>query len=118
MILAGRIWDLERNQSNVLVQHDQAVKCIHWVDARGLIVTGSWDRTLKYTPSNMQNTVATVSVNERVYAMDVVGDICVVACGNSIQKSFWPLVIMPLRCQISAKSMEECSTWHLTVPAL
>ena len=76
------MWDLERNQSSVLVQHDQAVKSIHWLDTRGLIVTGSWDRTLKYTPSNMQNTIATVNVNERVYAMDVIGDIAVVACAD------------------------------------
>ena len=55
----GRIWDLERNASNVLAQHEQGIKCINWVDSRALVVTGSWDRTLKYWPTNMNGAMAT-----------------------------------------------------------
>eukprot|EP00960_Hanusia_phi_P068080 766759-Hanusia_phi.AAC.2 len=80
----------------------QPIKSVHWVQNQNLIVTGSWDKTLKYwdvwtvllhlylnkdvTFSKVNqvgnDAVATIGLNERVYSMDVNGNIAVVACAD------------------------------------
>lgn len=45
----GRMYDLTTGQTAQIAQHDAPVKSIGWVDAPqgGILVTGSWDKTLK-----------------------------------------------------------------------
>lgn len=50
-----------------------------------MIVTGGWDKTLKFWPVSSLGTgtpAATVQLSDRVYAMDVKGDCMVVALGD------------------------------------
>ena len=77
----------------------QPIKSVHWIQNQNLVVTGSWDKTLKYwdvwiefsclhvtmeskvSQVNRVGTdaVATIGLNERVYSMDVNGNLAVVA---------------------------------------
>ncbi|EKX39040.1 hypothetical protein GUITHDRAFT_114918 [Guillardia theta CCMP2712] len=60
------------------------IKSVHWIQNQNLVVTGSWDKTLKYWDVNRVGTdaVATIGLNERVYSMDVNGNLAVVACAD------------------------------------
>ena len=82
---AGKCWDLASNQVVQYAQHEGAIKCVHWVEAHNMIVTGGWDKTLKFWPINSLGTgtpAATVNLTDRVYAMDVKGDCMVVALAD------------------------------------
>lgn len=47
-----------------------------------MLVTGSWDRTLRYWDLRQQNPVHTQALPERVYAMDVKHPLLVVGTAN------------------------------------
>lgn len=47
-----------------------------------MLVTGSWDKTLKYWDTRTPTATATVPLPERVYCMDVVGQLQVVGCAD------------------------------------
>mmetsp|Transcript_9758 Transcript_9758/g.36354 ORF Transcript_9758/g.36354 Transcript_9758/m.36354 type:complete len:352 (-) Transcript_9758:162-1217(-) len=63
-------------------KHDAPIKAIRPVQDINMIITGSWDKTLKYWDARMSSTNPAGSVNlpERVYAMDVKKNVAVVAC--------------------------------------
>lgn len=47
---AGRMLDVQTGQSSQVAQHASPVKSVRWTDMHGgLLVTGSWDKTLKVT---------------------------------------------------------------------
>jgi mRNA export factor len=64
--------------------HDQPIKCIESISVGGqnMIVTGSWDKTIKYWDCRQQNPVASVQCKERVYAMDTRDQLLVVATAD------------------------------------
>lgn len=46
---AGRMFDLVTGQSVQVAQHSAPIKAVKWIDAPqgGILVTGSWDKTIK-----------------------------------------------------------------------
>lgn len=45
---AGRMYDVQAGQSTQVAQHQAPIKSVRWTDMHGgLLVTGSWDRTIK-----------------------------------------------------------------------
>ena len=90
--------DVQSGQSSQVAAHDEAVKCVKWIDAQGgILATGSWDKTIKvgnafsvritdsylwmymqYWDLRTQNPVATVTLPERCYTMDVAFPLLVV----------------------------------------
>ncbi|CAD6892220.1 unnamed protein product [Tilletia controversa] len=68
---AGRMFDVQTQQSQQIAQHDQAIRCLRWVDFNGgILATGSWDKTVKYWDLRSPNPVATAQLAERCYTMD------------------------------------------------
>jgi len=55
--------------------HDQPIRCVRFFDApqanAQMLVTGSWDKTIKYWDLRQSTPVATLSVQDRVYTLDV-----------------------------------------------
>jgi len=64
--------------------HDSPIKSAKFVEVSGteILVTGSWDRTIKYWDMRSPNPVGTVQFSERVYAMDVKDKLLVVALAD------------------------------------
>jgi mRNA export factor len=64
--------------------HDAPIKCIESISVGGqnMIVTGSWDKTIKYWDCRQQTPVASVQCKERVYAMDTRDQLLVVATAD------------------------------------
>ncbi|KAJ1914689.1 RNA export factor gle2 [Tieghemiomyces parasiticus] len=77
---AGRMFDITTGQATQVAQHDNAIRCMRYVQVSGqnVLVTGSWDKTLKYWDTRTPNPVATVTLPERCYTMDAVQQLLVV----------------------------------------
>mmetsp|Transcript_44410 Transcript_44410/g.105894 ORF Transcript_44410/g.105894 Transcript_44410/m.105894 type:complete len:338 (-) Transcript_44410:169-1182(-) len=81
----GKAWDLQSDQNVQFAVHDQPIKFVAEVPALNMIVTGSWDKSLKFWPkATLGNGTAagTVQMGERIYAMDVKNEVAVVACAD------------------------------------
>ncbi|WFD06336.1 RNA export factor gle2 [Malassezia vespertilionis] len=77
----ARCFDLNTNQTSVVAQHNDTIRCVRWMAALGgALVTGSWDKTVKVWKIEPQPTLVTsIDLPERVYAMDVIGPVIIVA---------------------------------------
>jgi mRNA export factor len=53
--------------------HDEPIKCVRMFEMNGnqMLVTGSWDKTIKYWDLRTSAAVASVTCQDRVYTMDV-----------------------------------------------
>ncbi|KAH0613195.1 uncharacterized protein H6S33_009575 [Morchella sextelata] len=71
---AARMYDLTTGSSQQVAAHDEPVRCVRMFQAPNageMLVTGSWDKTLKYWDLRQQQPAATVQMQERVYTLDV-----------------------------------------------
>lgn len=63
-----------------IAAHDAPIRCVRSVEINGqpMVVTGSWDKTIKYWDLRQSTAVATVNMQDRVYTMDVKDNLLVV----------------------------------------
>ncbi|EGP83103.1 poly(A)+ RNA export protein [Zymoseptoria brevis] len=75
---AARMLDLggDITKPTQVAAHDEPIRCVESFQANGtpMLVTGSWDKTVKYWDLRQQTPVASLDVKERVYTMDVRND--------------------------------------------
>ncbi|KAF2663960.1 WD40 repeat-like protein [Microthyrium microscopicum] len=59
--------------------HDEPIKCVKFFETGGnqMLVTGSWDKKIRYWDLRQQTPAASVDLKERVYSMDVRGKLLV-----------------------------------------
>ena len=85
---AARMIDLGAGQNvgTQVAAHDQPVRSVRFFDnpqgGQQMLVTGSWDKTIKYWDLRQSQPVATVQCQERVYTMDVSGKLLVVGTAD------------------------------------
>jgi len=78
----AKMWNLSGAPIQI-AQHNAPIKSICCLDEfNNTIITGSWDKTLKYWDSRSPMPACDVALPERVYSMDCGGAICVVATGD------------------------------------
>lgn len=79
---AARLWDVTTGQSTQVAAHDDPIRSARWFTPPGanaqMVVTGSWDKTIKYWDPRQQQPIGSVKLLERVYTMDVCGDLLVI----------------------------------------
>lgn len=74
------MWNLATNQKQVVAKHDAPIfHTFHVKEMSNMLVTGSWDKTLRYWDLRQPNPVHTQPLPERVYAMDIRYPLLVVA---------------------------------------
>lgn len=68
-----KCWDLNSNQCIQVAQHDSPVKVCKWIKAQtySCLMTGSWDKTLKFWDLRTQSPMLTIPLPERCYCADV-----------------------------------------------
>jgi mRNA export factor len=78
----AKLYDISTGQSSQVAAHDAPVKCVRFIQApqtnAEMLVTGSWDKKLKYWDLRTPNPVATLDMQERVYTLDVAQGLMVV----------------------------------------
>ncbi|KAH8596331.1 WD40-repeat-containing domain protein [Bisporella sp. PMI_857] len=83
---AARMIDLGANQTTgaQIAVHDQPIRCVRFCEIMGnqMVVTGSWDKTIKYWDMRQPTPAATVQMQERVYTMDVKDNLLVVGTAD------------------------------------
>ncbi|ODV95329.1 hypothetical protein PACTADRAFT_50064 [Pachysolen tannophilus NRRL Y-2460] len=71
---AVRLYDIQSGQQQQIGIHDAPVKSVRYVEVTNsnqpVVVSGSWDKTLKYWDMRTPQPIATINLPERVYAMD------------------------------------------------
>lgn len=75
----ARCWNLSTNQEVIIGQHTAPIKSIHYVKELNVVVTGSFDKTVKYWDMRQQQPACNIQLNERVYTMDVKEKVMAVA---------------------------------------
>jgi len=76
--------DLNTQQTTQVAAHDQPIRCVEMIENQGspLLITGSWDKKVKYWDLRQQNAVATLDCQDRVYCMDVRDKLLVVGTAD------------------------------------
>ncbi|KAI1402493.1 WD40 repeat-like protein [Hypoxylon fuscum] len=82
----AKVCDLQTLQTAQVAAHDQTVRCARFFELPNsngpMLVTGSWDKTIKYWDLRTSNPVGTVQCQERVYSMDVRNSLLVVGTAD------------------------------------
>lgn len=73
------LWDLGAEAPTQVATHDMPINFVHWHAERQLLVTGSWDRTLRYWDIRQSKPTVTIRLPEQLCAADARGHITVVA---------------------------------------
>ena len=79
------MWQLGQQPSGVPTQigaHDAPIKGVGFVKSTNTIVTGGWDRKLKFWDARSPNPAGVFDLPERVYAMDIRDSLLVVGTAN------------------------------------
>ncbi|KAI9835832.1 MAG: RNA export factor gle2 [Sclerophora amabilis] len=111
---AARMMDLgsgSTTTSQQVAAHDQPIRAVRFIDVpnsnQPMLVTGSWDRTVKYWDLRSPNPVASLECQERVYTLDVRDKLMVIGTAerfinvvnlNEPQK-FYKTIQSPLKWQ-------------------
>ncbi|KAL5992253.1 hypothetical protein ACLOJK_013169 [Asimina triloba] len=67
-----KMWPvMSGGQPVTVAMHDAPIKEIAWIPEMNLLVSGSWDKTLKYWDTRQQNPVHTQQLPDRCYALTV-----------------------------------------------
>ncbi|KAI8609222.1 WD40-repeat-containing domain protein [Chytriomyces sp. MP71] len=80
---AGKMMDIQTGQTTQVAGHDAPISCARFAEgiagAGPMVVTGSWDKTLKYWDLRTPNPAFTLQMPERVYSLDIAFPLMVVA---------------------------------------
>ncbi|EED20252.1 nuclear pore complex protein (SonA), putative [Talaromyces stipitatus ATCC 10500] len=86
---AARLLDLGANATTPLqvAAHDAPIRCCEMIpnptnSAQPLLITGSWDKKVKYWDLRQQTPIAQVECQERVYTMDVKNKLLVIGTAD------------------------------------
>ncbi|KAF2351434.1 WD40 repeat [Trinorchestia longiramus] len=77
-----KTFDLNTNAEAVLGSHDSAIRCVEYCNDLNVVVTGSWDNSVKVWDPRQQREVGTHQQNYKVYTMGMCGDRVVVGTAN------------------------------------
>lgn len=78
----ANVWDLQSNQIMPIAKHDAPIKTCHWIPSLQMLMTGGWDKLLKFWDCRQQQPVGQFTLPERVYAADVLGDMALIATAD------------------------------------
>mmetsp|Transcript_26954 Transcript_26954/g.53768 ORF Transcript_26954/g.53768 Transcript_26954/m.53768 type:complete len:358 (-) Transcript_26954:879-1952(-) len=78
---AVKMWDIASGTSTPtkVGEHSAPVKAVHFVQSSNLVVSGGWDGMLKFWDCRSPTPAGQFQLPERVYDMDLQGDVLVVA---------------------------------------
>ncbi|KAK9385835.1 WD40-repeat-containing domain protein [Lipomyces mesembrius] len=103
-----RMVDLESGRCNVVGDHDDAVKSVLFHRQSGLVVSGSWDRTVQLLDCRTNGRVHISRQPHKVFSMDMAGNLLVVGmAGRAVH-------IYDIRHMAEPFQRRESSLKHMT----
>lgn len=80
----AKVCDVTTGVTAQVAQHERPVRCVRFFDNGGspMVITGSWDKTVKYWDLRQQTAVGTLQCQERVYTMDVRDNLLVIGTAD------------------------------------
>ncbi|MCJ1475411.1 RNA export factor gle2 [Lambiella insularis] len=108
---AGRMMDLQSGTTTQVAVHDQPIRCARFVDvsnaAGPILVTGSWDKTVKYWDLRQSTAIASIACQDRVYTMDAKDKLLVIGTADryinvvnlDLPDKFYKTIQSPLKWQ-------------------
>jgi len=78
----AKCWSLQTGQATVVGQHNSPIKDLCWMEEMQCLVTGSWDKTLKFWDGRSPTPGYTNQLPERLFSMDVKYPLCVAATAD------------------------------------
>lgn len=81
----ARCWDLEGGDTATSIQvaqHGAGITKMSWIEEMKALLTGSWDKSLKYWDTRSPSPAITINLTERLYAMDSLFPILVAATAD------------------------------------
>ena len=123
---AARMLDLKANPTAAqqVAAHDRPIRCARFIDVPGqadqILVTGSWDKTIKYWDLRQSTPVASVDCQERVYSMDARDKMLIIGTADryintvdlSQPQKFYKTIQSPLKWQTRVVSCFNDSTGY------
>jgi len=104
-----KCYDINSSQESALGTHDNAIKCVEYSGDLNVIVTGSWDGTVKVWDQRSQNPCTGVyNQPDKVYTMSVAGEKLVVGTAG---RKVW---VWDLRNMACAQQKRESSLKYQT----
>ncbi|KAK7848185.1 protein rae1 [Quercus suber] len=94
-----KMWPLSGNQPVTVAMHDGAVKDIAWIPEMNLLVTGSWDKTLRYWDTRQSNLMHTQQLSDRCYAFPMQHPLMVVGTTDRNLITEFKRITSPLKYQ-------------------
>ncbi|KAL6779616.1 RAE1 [Auxenochlorella protothecoides x Auxenochlorella symbiontica] len=79
-----KMWNLATNQQQQVAAHAEPVRHCAYVPHLSMLVTGSWDRTLKYWDLRTPNPVHTQQLPDKCYALSTTGQLLVVGTADRV----------------------------------
>ena len=79
-----RMWNASQPTTSVQIigKHDQPVRNMRFLPESNVLVTGSWDKTVRIWDCRSPNPAAVMQVSDRVYALDAKGQAIVVGTAD------------------------------------
>eukprot|EP01128_Nolandella_sp_AFSM9_P003525 TRINITY_DN1518_c0_g1_i1.p1 TRINITY_DN1518_c0_g1~~TRINITY_DN1518_c0_g1_i1.p1 ORF type:complete len:344 (+),score=71.08 TRINITY_DN1518_c0_g1_i1:265-1296(+) len=78
----GMMWDLASNQQQQIAAHGEPINFVKWIPEKNVLMTGSWDKTIKYWDGRQSQPALTAELPGKLYSADVVGQLAVAATSN------------------------------------
>jgi mRNA export factor len=78
----AQMFDLTTQALTQVGQHAAPVSTVAWSGPLNCVVTGSWDKTLKFWSPGNPTAGATINLPERCYTMDMIDEYVVVGCAD------------------------------------
>lgn len=101
-----KMYDFASQTETTLGSHVDAIRCVRFCPELGLVVTGSWDKTVKLWDPRTNHNVGMYDQNgESVYTMSMCGDRVVVGTSNR-RVLIWDLKNMQFAEQRRASSLK------------